>query len=389
MYKYPLTSSQKNIIQTWLSKKDKPLFISGIDGCGKTTLANELLKDYHIVHVNSEHLKYSGDIDIHINNSLLRKDILMMCSDKHYKALLIDDLQLFVQYDKSGLKKLYEFIKKFKYNNNHVIIICNEVNNKYIDLLNKISYNISLHYNTTFYKKLIQNENIHKKTNLKQVIINSKNINTIKLNLQGFHNNSDTKYTIDDVLNILFNTYKNIDDVFTICSSEYSIISLNILENSSYILYNNYISTLYTIYESICIQDYIESKYISYCIDIDILIFFGCVLPHTYLKDNIKLSKLYKFKYNSYIGRSLIQIHNQYLLSKSTINYIQLLYDLYKYYIDPTIDSSNVYKMITLDMFDMKILEKQMKVFNYYYNKIMTKKQLQKILSSIINEKNL
>ena len=87
MYKYPLTSSQKNIIQIWLSKKDKPLFITGINGCGKTTLANELLKEYHIVHINSEHIKYNCDIANHINNSLLRKDILMMCSDKHYKAL--------------------------------------------------------------------------------------------------------------------------------------------------------------------------------------------------------------------------------------------------------------------------------------------------------------
>ena len=35
---------------------------------------------------------------------------------------------------------------------NGKILSINEVNNKYIRLLNKISYNISLHYNTTFYK---------------------------------------------------------------------------------------------------------------------------------------------------------------------------------------------------------------------------------------------
>ena len=62
MYKYPLSSIHKSCVQTWLSKKDKPLFITGQPGTGKSTLSKQLLIDYHIIHVNSDHLKYSGKL---------------------------------------------------------------------------------------------------------------------------------------------------------------------------------------------------------------------------------------------------------------------------------------------------------------------------------------
>ena len=62
MYEFPLSLSQKKLINEWTTKKNKPLFITGNSGSGKTTFANQLLNDYHIIHINSEHLKYSGDL---------------------------------------------------------------------------------------------------------------------------------------------------------------------------------------------------------------------------------------------------------------------------------------------------------------------------------------
>ena len=101
MYEFPLSLSQKKLINEWTTKKNKPLFITGNSGSGKTTFANQLLNDYHIIHINSEHLKYSGDLIDYIKNSLFKMDILIMCSKHKYKALLIDDIHLFVKYSKS------------------------------------------------------------------------------------------------------------------------------------------------------------------------------------------------------------------------------------------------------------------------------------------------
>ena len=74
MYKYPLTSTQQKCVQTWLSKKDKPLFITGQPGIGKSTLSKQLLIDYHIIEINSDHLKYSGKLCDYIpyNNYKIR-----------------------------------------------------------------------------------------------------------------------------------------------------------------------------------------------------------------------------------------------------------------------------------------------------------------------------
>ena len=128
--------------------------------------------------------------------------------------------------------------------------------------------------------------------------------------------------------------------------------------------------------------DYIECKYLDKNIDIDILLFFICVKPYIHIKHNI-ITKNYKYKYNSYIGRSIIQIHNQ-SISNTNIDYISLLHTLYKYDVLLNIDISSIPSILSKSNFDIKVLEKQIKLYNYYYGKIMTKKQLNKILKSII-----
>ena len=371
MYEFPLSKTQNSIIKSWLSKKDKPLFITGVDGCGKSTLATQILKDYHIVHINSDFIKYSGDIKDYIHNSLSKKDILMMCTTQHYKSLLIDDLQLFLKYNKSFIKFLYTYLKSFVYSSNPILVICNNETNKYIELLQSISYNIELNYNQ-------KKDNLH--------------IN--KLKSQGFDDNTDKNYNINELLEIVFKRDISLLDIFRIFSSENTVLSLNILENTPHNIYKDYLQTIYNIYESICIGDYCESKYLDKCIDGETIILFSCVIPHIFIKyskynDNHK----YKYKYNSYIGRSLIQINNQNLLShnsdKITIDYMKILCELYKYISELHISNLDIHthKMITLDHFNCKTLEKQLKVFNYYYNKMLTRKQLNKILSIIINEK--
>mgnify|MGYP006156878877 CR=1 FL=1 len=386
MYTYPLSTAHKSCVKTWLSKKDKPLFIMGQPGTGKSTLSKQLLIDYHIIHVNSDHLKYSGKLCDYIKSSLFKKNILMMCSTNHYKALLIDDLQLFVKYDKSNLKNLYDYVKTHTNTNIPILIICGNISNKYILLLQKISYNITLHSTTQLYKSIIKRELKGKQgmntTQMSQFINTTDNLHTLKINLYGFKNTRDKLYTINDVLPIIFNTTTSINELCNICSSEYNTISLNILENTPYILKKKYVDTMYHVYDSLCVGDYIESKYLDKCLEPDIILLYLCICPIIYLYRNISIRKQYKFTYNSYIGRSLIQIHNQNLTCSSPIDYLYILSLIYKLTLLTTPDHT-INKLIKDIDFDTKILEKQIKVFNYYYNKQLTRKHVSKLLKTI------
>ena len=383
MYTYPLSTAHKSCVKTWLSKKDKPLFIMGQSGTGKSTLSKQLLIDYHIIHVNSDHLKYSGKLCDYIKSSLFKKNILMMCSTNHYKALLIDDLQLFVKYDKSNLKNIYDYVKTHTNTNIPILIICDNISNKYILLLQKISYNITLHSTTQLYKSIIKRELKGKQgmntTQMTKFINTTDNLHTLKINLYGFKNTRDKLYTINDVLPIIFNTTRSINELCNICSSEYNTISLNILENIPYILKKKYVDTMYHVYDSLCVGDYIESKYLDKCLEPDIILLYLCICPIIYLYRNISIRKQYKFIYNSYIGRSLIQIHNQNLTCSSPIDYLYILSLIYK---STTIQGID--QLIQDIDFDPKILEKQIKVFNYYYNKQLTRKHISKVLKIIL-----
>ena len=386
MYTYPLSTTHKSCVKTWLSKKDKPLFIMGQPGTGKSTLSKQLLIDYHIIHVNSDHLKYSGKLCDYIKSSLFKKNILMMCSTNHYKALLIDDLQLFVKYDKSNLKNIYDYVKTHTNTNIPILIICDYISNKYILLLQKISYNITLHSTTQLYKSIIKRELKGKQgmntTQMTKFINTTDNLHTLKINLYGFKNTRDKLYTINDVLPIIFNTTRSINELCNICSSEYNTISLNILENIPYILKKKYVDTMYHVYDSLCVGDYIESKYLDKCLEPDIILLYLCICPIIYLYRNISIRKQYKFIYNSYIGRSLIQIHNQNLTCSSPIDYLYILSLIYKLTLLTTPDHT-INKLIKDIDFNTKILEKQIKVFNYYYNKQLTRKHVSKLLKTV------
>lgn len=386
MYTYPLSTTHKSCVKTWLSKKDKPLFIMGQSGTGKSTLSKQLLIDYHIIHVNSDHLKYSGKLCDYIKSSLFKKNILMMCSTNHYKALLIDDLQLFVKYDKSNLKNIYDYVKTHTNTNIPILIICDNISNKYILLLQKISYNITLHSTTQLYKSIIKRELKGKQgmntTQMTKFINTTDNLHTLKINLYGFKNTRDKLYTINDVLPIIFNTTRSINELCNICSSEYNTISLNILENIPYILKKKYVDTMYHVYDSLCVGDYIESKYLDKCLEPDIILLYLCICPIIYLYRNISIRKQYKFIYNSYIGRSLIQIHNQNLTCSSPIDYLYILSLIYKLTLLTTPDHT-INKLIKDIDFNTKILEKQIKVFNYYYNKQLTRKHVSKLLKTV------
>jgi hypothetical protein len=56
---------------------------------------------------------------------------------------------------------------------------------------------------------------------------------------------------------------------------------------------------------------------------------------------------------------------------------------MYEYISSYTINDATIKDIINKNNFDVKTLEKQIKVFNYYYNKTLTKKQVTKLLKQV------
>ena len=378
MYKFPLTTSQKNLIKTWSLTKDKPLFITGLSGCGKSTLAKQLLDGHHIMSIHSDHIRYTGDLIGLIKTTLFKKDVLMMCSTNQYKGLLIEDIQLFIRYDKSGLSKLINFVKTI-HSRYPIILVSSNISHKHIDVIRSISYTINMNFSMKFYKTILQKGDIPGNKLEEWIKQSDKNLNTLKV--QGYHTNViDKKYTLNDVIQLLFTENMDCVDLFRLCSSEYNALSLNILENAPFIIKSYDIDILTRVYASICMGDFMESRYIDKDIDIDTTLLFTCVLPRNHIRSAISMNSRYKFKYNSYISKSLIQIHNQSLLS--SIDYMNILHLIHG---PRTKDIINeILEKISIAGFDRHILDKQIKVYNYYFNKSVTKKQVHMSLDSIL-----
>ena len=146
-YKFFLSENQIEIINDWKKSKNKPLIIYGKNGCGKSTLAKEILKDSVIKTIDSLYLKNNENLYEEIYDCIKKNNITMMFSQGVKKrSLILDDLDIFSKHDKKSFKSIINFISEYNYYNCKVIIICND---KFIinRTLSKIkSYKLRLEY---------------------------------------------------------------------------------------------------------------------------------------------------------------------------------------------------------------------------------------------------
>ena len=335
-----LSSKDKKNIQKWLETFDKPLFISGKTGIGKTTFANVILKDYTQILIDP-HL--TTNISEFIDKSINETDISMMFSKKKYKSIVFDNISYT---DRIIIKELKNIsLKKYK---NPIVIIANNINNKQIQLILSNCLHINLQYTFEQFKSIIKSKyNSIDNSIIDEFILKSNfNFHMIDENIKYFKHNDYNDIVLQDIdsheedINILTKDLKNNysqDEIFTKYSSDYNIISLNLLDDI-YKSINSYnIDNLLKVYNSICIYDNYElfkSKYNLY-LNSNFSIFYGIYYPYYILHNStLKLSK--KISYNSYISKSLIytHIHNLDIYYCNDYEFydllIKLIYDIHK-----------------------------------------------------------
>lgn len=372
------TKKEKEFFHKWLKnyeKDGKPLFIRGVDGNGKTTLAKELLKEYSIIHINIDFIYGKGDILEYIENSINKKDIFFMFDKKkQVKALLIDDLQLYIKTNKGFLKKLLVLIKSNKYPKVPIIILCNQETNKGILSIKDKCVHYDHSYSLNEYSKIINKKINLTDYKLKKYIQECKyNLNTIFINLSTMKNDADSKKELEKLTIDLFQNDYSISDLIRFTSSEYITIGYNMLDLCPQILNEKeMINSLLQIYESQIVSDIKEFFYNQRKNDMfyDSVIFSNIVKPQRIIRNNPLNTKI-KYSYNSYLSKSLIYIHNQKMysnhnLKNKDIHDIDFLIQMIKEFLEkPNLQLLEwIQDLLYKNSLDKKFIEKRIKFLN-------------------------
>jgi hypothetical protein len=283
-----------------------PLFIRGKNGCGKTTLAFSLLKDYNIIDAIelSDNTVTKDTINL-LHSQIKKKDILQIFTNQNKgKAIIFDDIQFYV---KSVYKYIYDFIKKIKYI--PIIFICNEITSREISRLEKLCY---YYEHNPSYQDIIEilklnNISLDYNNAIKLIKETSKNITTMVTLGKDFMHLKDEIYGCKDIMYELHNNKKlDICDIFSKVT-EYNTVSYNLLTDIEN--YIPYFKCILKIYESIIQCEYFEFNLFknNEKFNIDLYILLGVVYPYKYFV-KYRNNNEYIYKYNNYVSNTMISI---------------------------------------------------------------------------------
>jgi len=275
-----------NNINLWKKKYDKPLFIYGETGCGKSTLSNIIVNNSPNILIDISYIKNIKKINDIIDKSIETNCVLSFFNNKkESKILIFDDLQDFYNNDKinfNNLLKIFNKLKKIKY---PIIIIASNIKPVKINNLYTKAFKVSIKYNNDIYKKIV-----NKYFNKCEYNHYNYNINQMKNDIL-FNSNIDRYDKINNIDNI-FNNNLSIDYVITYYYESYYISQI-LLTNIIY-LSNSFEDILY-IYNYQLLSDIFFNNHLRvYNIIFSIYPFLLVKLNKKELKNNKYLNDYYK-----------------------------------------------------------------------------------------------
>jgi hypothetical protein len=367
---FPLHNNDKIVIEKWHKSYDKPLFISGKIGIGKTSLYETLLKDFTIVVVEHKLIKNYEEF---IKNTIYETDISMMFSKRKYKAIIFDN----ISYTDRNLIQYLKNITK-NYTKTPFIITCNDFNNKQIQSISNNCYHIYLKYTYEQYydkcKLLFSNilDNLVYDSDFNFHMIQS-NYNFYDKDYKKSNSFLDSYITDINILTDNFKLEYNTETLFQKYSCDYNTISLNILDDIGKFKSND-LNSICKIYENIITYDIYEGKRIKYNIsENDISILYSIYMPYSIVKnDKIKLSK--NISYNSYTSKSLIYTH---IGNLPNISHYDDYFDILKLLLKEDFDSIKKYNI------NKKLFNNYIKLYENLYDTKICKKNIKKLYDII------
>ena len=299
-----------------------PLFILGGSGTGKTTLAKLIFKEKKIStnYIDSEFIKQRSSIINYILDIIGKSSITMMfSSESSLNGIIIDDLDVFDTLD-NIISCIYPIIKN-NVSKTPIILISN---NKYLSSNIKKIINISylIEIPTPSIQRMCKgNYNINGATILRcaqksngdwryfSKLISISQQSDQLINIGTKQNNANILNTTDYIINLPF----NIKNLYNICTSDYSLLSLLLYTNIQNILLENN-KCILSILNCQQMFDIVEKKIELDWSMIDISILFGCITPLFFIK-NINTTK-YNTEYTHVFSISTSQINRRNILKK-------------------------------------------------------------------------
>ena len=370
------------------------IVIYGKNGCGKTTLANLLVRDYDSLTIDTKHLKQHEEIRKIVSNHIGKRNVLSLLQgvDKP-KAILFDNADTFYSYDDISFKYLMGI---FRDTESHMtmIVICHPSFYKNRTLQKTIFQDIYLTYTISEYQKAIRKIATH-------VSLTSRDYDLQKLSQEtdfNFHNvyeilsRSTTTTPPSDILPIgdyckdisditrelLEQTY-DLEDIIRLSESDASVIGLNMLENVSKGIRDALEKDMGEIYRNYLISDVFETymnRHSEWCMREYVIIFsvyslYLCYKHHRHIPKQLI--------YNKYISRAMTSIGNQTtLMNLQTINGIRDLNDIYYHFYQYFIHGSDT-SYIIIRCLSPKQLRLLSKGFTYFYHRPISGKELRKL----------
>ena len=365
-----------NCLENWINKdyKNKFLFIHGKDSCGKTSLAECILKNYKIIHINIDFFKDKCSIKEFLNLALGKKNITMMFNkDIQHNAIIFDNLELFLKHNKSILNDILSYLDKLNiHKKNHpIIFISSNINHKIFKKVLSFSKFIEINYTVNNLIKITKQLLLKKKFTLDEkdimdlIIKSDSKINNIisNINVLNLNDNYSQVYNyednfIDDIIKKIYET-NDFSDIIRY-SQNTNNLYFDILDNIRFITKD--INAITNIYKSCCNAENVNTFYIKNHVDLyDLFILLSIIYPKYYLKDKINRKKVIN---NKYVSKSLIYISNNkyqynhnldinmmYLINKleniNLINFIKEKFDIKE--CDDRKLKNTYYKLIKFD----------------------------------------
>jgi hypothetical protein len=319
-------------IDNWINKdyKKQFLFIHGKDSCGKTSLAECILKSYKIIHINIDFFKEKTSLKEYLDLSLGKKNITMMFNKNiQHNAIIFDNLELFMKHNKNVLNDILSYLDKLNiHKRNHpIIFISSNINHKIFKKLLQQCKFIEINYSQknliNISKQLLNEKNIQlDEKDIKDLIIKSDSkINNIISNINVLNLKDDYSQVYNYEDNFIEDSVKKIYSTTDFTDIiRYSQITNNlyfdILDNIHFMTKD--LNVINKIYKSCCHAENVNTFYIKNHIDLyDLFITLSILYPKYYLNHKINQKKVIN---NKYVSKSLIYISNNRYLYNNKID---------------------------------------------------------------------
>lgn len=311
---------EQDSINLWEIKN--PLFIQGKTGVGKSTLARIIFekKNITINTINSNFIKKGKNTITYIQDTLGKKSILSMFSNKTLNGLIIDDLEVIDSQD-TIINQIYLIIKNNVHSVSPIIVVCNDmfISTK-IKKIRQLCHIVTIPQ-PSIYKMVKNCNNILSDSVITKCAQKSGgdwsyfnkllSICKVQDNVADV-DNKKISYNITDLFNILINKKYNLNELFIHCSSSHNLLTLMIFTNLP-----NYIKdpkSLNVVYQNIQMFDIIEKNMDIDWSFIEHSIFHGCIVPLREVSDIDLTNK--EIKYTNVFSISTTQINKRKLLHK-------------------------------------------------------------------------